>query len=60
MLIHSACGVIYAVFAWFFAQRQDWAWIALTIFGFNPVAWIINSIYLRKRWAEDSAATATI
>jgi hypothetical protein len=46
--------------AWFFAQRQDWAWIALTIFGFNPVAWIINSIYLRKRWAEDSAATATI
>jgi NADPH:quinone reductase-like Zn-dependent oxidoreductase len=53
------CGVIYAVLAWFFAQRHHWAWITLTIFSFNPVAWIINSIYLRKRWAEDSVATPT-
>jgi NADPH:quinone reductase-like Zn-dependent oxidoreductase len=51
------CGVIYAVLAWFFAQRHHWAWVALTILSFNPVAWIINSIYLRKRWAEDSVAT---
>ena len=36
------CGVIYAVLAWFFAQRHHWAWITLTIFSFNPVAWIIN------------------
>jgi NADPH:quinone reductase-like Zn-dependent oxidoreductase len=54
------CGVIYAVLAWFFAQRHHWAWITLTIFSFNPVAWIINFIYLRKRWAEDSLATPTI
>ncbi len=54
------CGVIYAVLAWFFAQRRHWAWIALTILSLNPVAWIINSIYLRKRWAEDSAATPAI
>jgi NADPH:quinone reductase-like Zn-dependent oxidoreductase len=47
------CGVIYAVLAWFFAQRHHWAWIALMIFSFNPVAWIINFVYLRKRWAED-------
>jgi hypothetical protein len=53
-------GVIYAVLAWFFAQRQHWAWITLTIFSFNPVALIINFIYLRKRWAEDSVATPTI
>jgi hypothetical protein len=51
------CGVIYAVLAWFFAQRHHWAWITLTIFSFNPIAWIINFIYLRKRWAEDSVAT---
>ena len=46
------CGVIYAVLGWFFVRRHHWAWIALTILSFNPVAWIINAIYLRKRWAE--------
>jgi hypothetical protein len=55
-----ACGLIYAVLAWFFAQRHHWAWIALTILSFNPVAWLINFIYLRKRWAEDAVATQTI
>ncbi len=50
-------GTIYAVLAWFFAQRRRWAWITLTILSFNPVAWIINSIYLWKRRAEDSMAT---
>jgi NADPH:quinone reductase-like Zn-dependent oxidoreductase len=54
------CGVIYAVLAWFFAQRRHWAWIALTILSFNPIAWIINAIYLWKRWAEDSAARPAI
>ena len=53
------CGVIYAALAWFFAQRQRWAWITLTILSFNPVAWIINFIYLWRRWAEDSVATPT-
>jgi NADPH:quinone reductase-like Zn-dependent oxidoreductase len=48
------CGLIYAILAWFFAQRHHWAWVTLTIFSFNPVAWIINSIYLWKRWSEDS------
>ena len=53
------CGLIYAILAWFFAQRRHWAWITLTILSFNPIAWIINAIYLRKRWAEPPAATAT-
>ena len=53
-------AVIYAVLAWFFAQRQHWAWITLTILSFNPVAWIINFLYLRKRWGEDYVATPTI
>ena len=53
------CGVIYGVLAWFFAQRHRWAWIALTILSFNPIAWIINAIYLWKRWSEEPPATAS-
>jgi NADPH:quinone reductase-like Zn-dependent oxidoreductase len=51
-------GLIYGILAWFFAQRRPWAWIALTILSFNPIAWIINAIYLRKRWTEEPAFTA--
>ena len=51
------CGAIYAVLAWLFAKRHHGAWIALTILSFNPIAWTINLVYLRKRWAEDSVAT---
>jgi hypothetical protein len=51
------CGVIYAVLAWFFAQRHHWAWVTLTILSFNPVAWIINGIYLWRRWTEGVVAT---
>src|SRR2546429_4853929 len=54
------CALIYALLAWFFAQRHHWAWIALTILSFNPIAWIINAIYLRKRWAEEPSAAATV
>jgi hypothetical protein len=49
------CAIAYAVLAWCFARRQRWAWIALTILSFNPVAWLINLIYLGKRWGEASA-----
>lgn len=54
------CGAIYGVLAWFFARRDHWAWITLTILSCNPVAWIINFICLRKRWSEDSVETRTI
>jgi NADPH:quinone reductase-like Zn-dependent oxidoreductase len=53
------CGGIYALLAWFFAQRKRWAWIALTILSFNPIAWIINAIYLWKRWREEPGTPAT-
>src|SRR5262249_37621402 len=54
------CGVIYGVLAWFFARRHHWAWLTLTIASFNPLAWIINLVYLWKRWREDAVATPTI
>lgn len=54
------CGAIYGVLAWFFARRDHWAWITLTILSCNLVAWIINFIYLRRRWLEDSVETQTI
>ena len=53
------CGILYAALAWFFAQRHRWAWITLTILSFNPIAWIINAIYLWRRWAEGPVAAAT-
>jgi NADPH:quinone reductase-like Zn-dependent oxidoreductase len=54
------CGLIYALLAWFFAQRHHWAWIVLTALSLNPIAWIINAIYLWKRWGEEPVAPATI
>jgi NADPH:quinone reductase-like Zn-dependent oxidoreductase len=54
------CGLIYAVLGWFFAQRQPWAWIGLTVLSFNPIVWIINAIYLRKRWEEDAGVTPAV
>ena len=44
----------YAVLAWSFARRRRWAWVALTVLTFNPVAWIVNLVYLRRRWREDT------
>jgi NADPH:quinone reductase-like Zn-dependent oxidoreductase len=53
-------GILYAVLAWFFAQRQRWAWIILTILSFNPIAWIINAIYLWRRWSEPSVSAPAV
>ena len=50
-----ACVLVYGVLAWGFARRRRWAWIALTIVTFNPITWIVNLVYLRKRWREDAA-----
>jgi hypothetical protein len=54
------CAALYGILAWFFAQRAHWAWITLTILSFNPVAWIINIVYLNKRWLEDAVQPQTI
>ncbi|HEX4622624.1 MAG TPA: hypothetical protein VH208_13765, partial [Myxococcaceae bacterium] len=47
------CGAVSALLAGGFAQRKRWAWLALTALSLNPVAWLINFLYLRRRWAED-------
>jgi NADPH:quinone reductase-like Zn-dependent oxidoreductase len=47
------CGAVGALLAGAFAQRRRWAWLALTALSLNPVAWLINFLYLRRRWAED-------
>lgn len=53
------CGGLYAVLAWFFAQRRRWAWVTLTLLSFSPIAWLINFVYLRKRWAETGPSLLT-
>jgi hypothetical protein len=50
------CVLVYGALAWFFIERKHWAWIALTILSFNPIAWIINAVYLWRRWREEAAA----
>jgi len=54
------CGGVCAVLAWCFAQRHHWARITLTIVCLNPVVWIVNLVYLKKRWAEGSVVTPAI
>ncbi|MGR3174409.1 MAG: tetratricopeptide repeat protein [Candidatus Scalindua sp.] len=33
-------------------RRNRWAWIFYTIFSLNPLLWLINVIYIKKRWNE--------
>jgi hypothetical protein len=53
-----AVGLVYAVLCSAFARRRRWAWVLLTILSFNPLAWIVNVVYLRKRWTEDPSAVS--
>jgi hypothetical protein len=43
---------LYATPAYFLLYRQRWSWIALTILTLNPLTWIVNYIYGRRRWHE--------
>ena len=36
----------------FIVKRKRWAWILGTILQLNPILWIINGIYVSKRWQE--------
>jgi len=54
-----ACGAVYGILAWFAAQRRRWAWVALTLASFNPLVWLVNAFYFRKRWAECAPAATS-
>jgi NADPH:quinone reductase-like Zn-dependent oxidoreductase len=49
-----AMVVIYGLLALSFVKHHHWAWVILTLLSFNPIAWIINFFYLRKRCSEDA------
>lgn len=56
---HSEEGYLLAIFFFslglvgvFMLKRQKWAWIIGTILTFNPLMWIINWFYIRKRWTQ--------
>jgi NADPH:quinone reductase-like Zn-dependent oxidoreductase len=53
------CILLFAWLAWSFARRRHWAWVALTVISLNPLAWIVNAIYLWKRWREDVVTKAS-
>ena len=36
----------------FILMRRRWAFLVLVVLSFNPIAWIINGIYLSNRWRE--------
>jgi len=53
-------GVICLGYAWihyFMLQRHRLAWVVGVILHFNPVAWIINAIYIKNRWSEMGGKT---
>jgi NADPH:quinone reductase-like Zn-dependent oxidoreductase len=47
-----ALVIIYGLLALCFVKHHRSAWIILTLLSFNPIAWIINFFYLRKRCGE--------
>jgi hypothetical protein len=36
----------------FVLLRRRWAFIAATVLSFNPVYYVVNAIYISKRWTE--------
>ena len=44
--------VIYFLLAILTLRRNRWGFVALTALSFNPILWIINTIYIKNRWTE--------
>lgn len=51
-LVLASLASAFATLGYFVVQRKRVAFVVLTIGSVNPVLWLINSIYIRKRWAE--------
>ena len=44
--------VIYFPLAILTLRRNRWGFVLLTVLSLNPILWIINTIYIKNRWAE--------
>lgn len=51
-LIMAVYFSIHAVSGWFIIKRRRWALIVGTILQCNLFSWVINGIYLSRRWEE--------
>lgn len=51
-LIWLALAALWLPAGYFVIKRRRWAWVVHTIASLNPLWWIINTIYARRRWAE--------
>ena len=52
---YFAFSVLFAISTvahFFIIKRNKWAWVIGIILELNLVLWVINSIYLKNRWAE--------
>ena len=61
LFVLLAYALIIAVTHFLIIKRQRWAWVTGTILQFNPLLWVLNTIYIRSRWAElsSNASAAT-
>jgi len=53
--IVSAVIAIYFLLGFFIIKRKRWAVVIGTILTLNPIIWICNIFYLKKRWREFTA-----
>ena len=44
--------IIFIPLGIFVLLRHRWAFIAATALSFNPIYWIVNAIYISRRWTE--------
>ena len=51
-LVLLALSAVWGPAGYFVIKRRRWAWIVHTVASFNPLWWIINTVYARHRWAE--------
>lgn len=49
---HFVIGILAFAIGFSMFRRKRGALVAATVISFNPVLWIINGVYLKKRWRE--------
>ena len=49
-----AAGVLCLPVSWAASKRRRWGWALLTLISFNPLLWLLQTLYLSRRWHEMS------